>query len=359
MKKYLFFLLLSVFITACLKEESPFLPFTGIQPRDIQDGWEIATPNQENMDEAKLSNIFRALQEDGSLYQLRSLLVFRNNKLLAETYFKDENDISITQPIWSCTKQVLGILTGLAIEKEIIKDINDPISNYLSDDLKEHPDKNSISLENLLTMRSGIDFDEVADFSILLQNEQGNTLNFLLGMPMFSEPGQQFHYSSGDSHLAGACIQSALGRTLEAWADELLFSKIGFTNYSWLKYDGYNVGGHGISTTPREMAKIAQLVLNQGNWKGEQLITSSWINKMTTTQTDTGVVSDYSFGYHWWINEKEGIYFMAGSGGQFAAIVPAKNLLVVSTAEHDTDGDQELGFDTFLEIVKKIIATTQ
>ena len=151
-----------------------------------------------------------------------------------------------------------------------------------------------------------------------------------------------------------ASIQNGVGQPLEKWADDVLFSKIRFDNYTWLKYDGYNFGGYGISTTPRELAKIAQLVLNEGNWNGEQLIDSLWIKEMVSTQTVTSSGSDYTFGNLWWVNVPEGIFFMSGSGGQYAVIVPDKNLLVVAMSEHDTDGDLEIDFNTFLQIVNRI-----
>ena len=102
------------------------------------------------------------------------------------------------------------------------------------------------------------------------------------------------------------------------------------------------------------MAKIAQLVLNEGNWNGEQLIDSLWIKEMVSTQTVTSSGSDYTFGNLWWVNVPEGIFFMSGSGGQYAVIVPDKNLLVVAMSEHDTDGDLEIDFNTFLQIVNRI-----
>ena len=68
---------------------------------------------------------------------MRSLLVFRNNKLVAETYFKSEDDISALRPIWSCTKQVVGVLTGIAIKNGFIDSVNAPISSYLSSELQK------------------------------------------------------------------------------------------------------------------------------------------------------------------------------------------------------------------------------
>ncbi|MEO1261747.1 MAG: serine hydrolase [Bacteroidota bacterium] len=357
MKKIVFFISAILIFSACLKEDDPFLPYSGISPQAINDGWEIVPPESVNIDRELLEGIFQKIQEKGDLFQLRSLLVFRDGKLAAENYFKDPNDISTPRPIWSCTKQIVGVLTGKAIEKGAISNIDDSINEYLAEELKNHEDKKSITIEQLLTMRSGIDFDETKDVAALLRNEPTNTIDFILNQPMAFSPGEQFSYNSGQTHLVAASLQNSLNRPLEEWADEVLFSKIGFTKYTWLKYDGYNFGGFGISTTPRELAKMAQLVLNNGKWNGEQIIDSTWIDKMITSQTVTEADSDYSFGYLWWVNEKENLYFMAGSGGQYACVVPDKNMLVVAMSEHDTDGDLEIGFEEFMDIVKDIKIT--
>ena len=154
MKNIICIFTLTILFSSCLKEESPFAPFQGIEPKDINDGWAIAKPIDENVDEQALTSIFQDIHDQGELFQLRSLLIFRNNKLIAETYFKAENDISTPKPIWSCTKQIVGALTGIAIENGIIDSINAPISSYLSAELQNHPDKENITISDLLTMRA-------------------------------------------------------------------------------------------------------------------------------------------------------------------------------------------------------------
>lgn len=351
---FVFILSICILLSGCLQEEHPFLAFNGNSPQNINDGWVISSPMEEGVDEVALSNIYQEIYDNGDLWQLRSLLVFRNGKLISESYLKNPNDMYNPRPIWSCTKQIVGVLTGLAYEQGYIGSPDDPISDYLSQELQNHRDKSNITIENLLTMRSGIGFDETVDVSEILQKTPDNTIDYILDIPLIFTPGETFYYNSGDTHLIAASIQNSLGYPLEDWADEVLFSKIGFENYTWLEYDGYNYGGFGISTTPRNLARIAQLVLDGGAWNDTQLVDSLWIDDMITTQTVIGNNSSNTFGYQWWINPDEGIYFMAGSGGQYACIVPDKNLIVVVMSEHDTDDELELDFETMLELVDKI-----
>lgn len=352
MKKFVLIAGCTFAICSCLKEEDRFLPYSGMTPIEINDHWVISSPEAENMDRQALESIFRGIHRTGEPWQMRSLLVIRNGRLVAETYLKDRDDIRNPQPIWSCTKQVMGMLTGIAVHQGYIDSLSDPISKYL--DLQNHPDKKDITIENLLTMHSGIAFDEKEDVSTLLQRSQGNTIDYILGLPLLFPPGQAFNYNSGDPHLISACIQNSLGRPLDEWAYEELFSKVHFENYSWLEFDGYNFGGFGLTTTPRELGKLAALVENQGYWNGEQLIDSAWVREMVSFKTSTHS-AELDFGYQWWISKSMDLYFMSGSGGQYACIVPDKDLIVISFAEQDTDDDLELGFEVVLEIVKDVI----
>jgi len=350
------FVLSIIILSSCMMSDHPFQDFDTLAPVDLNDGWTISTPSVESIDAAALDQIFQELHNNRELWQMRSLLVFRNDKLVAETYLKDDSDRTTPRAIWSCTKQILSLLTGVAIDKGILTSISDPLSVYLPAELEEHSDKGSITIEDLLTMRSGIGFDETDNASQLIQRNPADTLDYILNIPMFDSPGQTFHYNSGDPHLIAAAIQNEAGMPLEDWADANLFADAGFENYNWIKYDEYNFGGWGISTTPRELGKIAHIVMNNGLWNAQQLVPSAWVTSLKQSQVDDVSTDGKDFGYLWWILDRETVDypFMAGSGGQFAVIVPDKNLVVLSMSEHDTDGDMELDFNDFMEIVDAI-----
>jgi CubicO group peptidase (beta-lactamase class C family) len=351
------FLTLFILLSACMMSDNPFMPFDTLEPVNINDGWTISTPAAENINTTALNQIYQDLHSNRELWQMRSLLVFRNDSLVAESYLKDDNDRTNPRAIWSCTKQILSLLTGIAIDSGLLSSVNDPLSAYLSTELTGHSDKSSITIEDLLTMRSGIGFDETNDASNLIQKKPADTIDYILNLPMIKSPGQRFHYNSGDPHLIAASIQNEAGIPLEDWADANLFTDLEFNNYDWIKYDEYNYGGWGISTTPRELAKIAHLVLNNGNWKGQQLVPLAWINSVKLPQVPDLSGSDMEFSYLWSIYHSSTVdyFLMAGSGGQFAVVIPDKNMVIVTMSEHDTDGDLELDIYDFLDIVKSIV----
>ena len=345
-------------ISGCLKENTLNLPLDSFKPKEIGDGLTISYPSAEDMDSTAHFNIYESVHSDQNLWSIRSLLVFRNGKLVSEAYFKDKQDILTKHLIWSCTKQVVGILTGIALDHGLIADIDDPISAYFDSELNNHPDKADISIRNLITMQSGIDYSNdgpTGETDKMLRQIPDNSVDFILGRPIDATQGTSFHYNDGNPHLMSAILQKVTGKPTDIWADEILFSKIEMTNYNWVRYkDGITLGGFGIETTPRELAKIALCVADGGRWKGQQVINTDWINAMLSAQVELEDL-DFSFGYFWWIDSSRNIKFMWGHGGQFAFIVPDEKLLVVISSIPNTQGDYEIRAEEALPIVDRII----
>ncbi len=353
MKQPIGILIIITFLSGCLTDDPLNHPFREFEPQEIGDGTVLSHPSAEKMDSSSLVDIYKNAFSNDNLWSMRSLLVYRNGKLVSEAYFKDEDDITARHLIWSCTKQVMGILTGIAVEKGLIKSIDDPISKYFTSELEGHPDKANITIRNLITMQSGIDYNNDGvggETDKLLRQIPENSVDFVLSRPMKAEPGTQFHYNDGDPNLLSALIQKVAGKPTDEWADEVFFSKIGVENLNWVRYkDGISLGGFGIETTPRELAKIALCVGGNGKWDDQQLIPDEWIEDMTNPQVD--IDGDYNFGYYWWLHTMEDIHFMWGHGGQFAFVVPAKKLVVVMTSIPNTQGDYQIQADEALPIV--------
>ena len=344
-------------LVSCLRPDPLNQEMKSIQPVEIGDGLTLSTPAGENVDPAALADIYRDMHDEHLYWQFRSMLVFRNGNLIAESYMKDDADRTTKHLIWSCTKQVMGVLTGMALEAGLIGSIDDPISKYLPEETTRYPDKADISLRDLLTMQSGINYSNdgaAGQTDKILRQIPDDVTDFILSRPMYAEHGTDFLYKDGDPQLVSAILQSAAGKPADAWADEVLFSKIGFRNYSWIRYrDGVTLGGFGIETTPREMAKFALCVADSGRFQGEQIIDPDWLKQMTGEIIVAD--DDFSFGFYWWINPARNIPFMWGHGGQFAFIVPSKKLVVIMTSLPNTQGDHQIHALDALEIVDRII----
>ena len=331
-----------------MKEDNLKLPFKTYLPIEINDGWELSSPSQEGIDETELQNIYKYYHQSKELWQVRSLLVFRNNKLVAESYTKNPNEITKPVAIWSCTKQVMGILAGIAIEQGFIDNLNDNIQKYLPEEVNRYPDKSAITIQHLLQMGSGIKYGQSGfngETNKLLREVPSNSLDFILELPIYFLPNEQFHYNDGDPHIVSAVLQHQTGKTTKDWAEDVLFSKINMKNYDWAVYkDGVTMGGFGISATPREMARIGHLVLNNGYWNGQQIVNTEWIKEMTSSKVSAEKVNENgkSFGYFWWVDESRGITFMWGRGGQFVIIKPSKNLVIVITSDTNDEANEKM-----------------
>jgi CubicO group peptidase (beta-lactamase class C family) len=350
----------SIILTSCLREDPLKLPFLSFTPANLGDGWEIATPEEVGIDSDALKEVFRYVHKDNNHWQIRSLLVFRNNKLVAESYMKDRNDQTNLHPIWSNTKQVIGILTGMAIDRNLIS-LEDRISDFFPN---APSDKREITIEDLLLMKSGINYDNDGYFggdALKAREALSNTLDYIFGLGLHAPIGT-YRYKNSDPHLLSAIIQEVVGKTTRDWAQEVLFDKIGITRLEWRTYrrDGITLGGFGILTTPREMGKIGQLVLNNGMWNGEQIVSKDWIDEMTTPRIPPNVTrtTDIAFGYQWWIEIERNIIFMWGRGGQFVFINKDKNLIVVMTGETNTAGDHNFSVFQALSIYDRINSIT-
>jgi len=360
MKNTIYILFLVLLFSGCLKDDPLNRPFESFAPKDIGDGLHLSYPTAENMDSLAIYDIYNKTNSDDNLWSIRSLLVFRHGKLVTENYFKDENDITTQHLIWSCTKQVMGVLTGIALENGLITSLDDPISDYFTTELNGHTDKANITIHDLITMQSGIDYSNDGaggETDQLLRQLPDNMVDFILSLNTYAQPGVEFYYKDGDPHLLSAILQKKAGKPTDVWADEVLFSKIGFQNYNWVRYkDGITHGGYGIESTPRELAKIALCVADSGRWENEQIISADWISEMITpiaTPTDY----KYSMGYYWWKDVENNISFMNGHGGQYAFIVPSNDLLVVMTAIPNTQGKYQIDAGEALEVVYEIMET--
>jgi CubicO group peptidase (beta-lactamase class C family) len=348
-------------LTSCLKEDLLKIPFQSYTPVSLGDGWEIAEPAEVGIDGQALKDVYKYVHEEKNVWQIRSLLVFRNNKLVAESYMKDPGDRTNLHPIWSCTKQVIGILTGMAVDKGLMA-IDNTISDYLP---SVPPEKSGITIENLLMMKSGINYSNDGyngGDGKLVREVPANSLDFILGLAMHSTPGTTYRYKNSDPHLVSAIIQGKVGKTTCDWAKEVLFDKIGITRLEWRTYkDGITFGGFGILTTPREMGKIGQLVLNEGMWGGEQIVSKDWIAEMTSAKISPNETpfADVAFGYLWWKETKRNISFSMGHGGQCILINKDKNLMLVITSERHTGGRHNLSVEDACSIFDMINRITE
>ncbi len=352
------YLVLTISLLSCLKEAPLSKSYEGYSPRDIGDGWSIGSSLHNDIDSNALNSVFRSVHDEDDYWPMRSLSVFRNGELIAETYLKSEGDRTRPRAIWSCTKQVMALLAGTHIDNNQIF-LTDRIEQFIPRYTDQNRNKKDILISDLLTMKSGIGFHNDEHSDVYRKRETDNSVTFALGLDLEATPGTRFNYNDGDPQILSAVFQDINREKSDQLAKERIFDVIGFNNYEWRRYpnDGVTMGGFGILTTPRELAKIGQLVLNKGSWDTTQVISEAYINDMLTEHSKLSTYPELRFGYYWWIHPEKEYYFMWGHGGQYVFLIPEKNAMVVITSLEQIESDSRIDVREATSLVDRIKAT--
>ncbi len=330
------------------------------------DGWLTASLVEAGMEEKPILDMLNLLaQQDEPL--VNGLVVVKDGKLVLEAYYPG-NDITVAEKqsftekdfdrstrhcLASATKSVTSILFGIAYDQGLITDLDEKMLVSFPEyaDL-DGSGRSEITLRHMLTMTSGIPWQESSDF-----NDSANDLahmaffspdpiRFVLEKPLNSQPGELFQYNSGTTNLLGEIVSRKAGISLVNYASDNLFAPLGITDYEWLTFPNapkMAVASSLLYLKPRDMAKIGQLYLQLGLWNGTQIVSPQWVQK--STSISVALPADYGpafqntgYGYQWWRgrfgNGYTDAYYAAGWGGQFIFIMPTINTVVVMTGSN-------------------------
>jgi CubicO group peptidase (beta-lactamase class C family) len=291
--------------------------------------WRTSTPEEQGMDAQKLAQMLLTVKKQA--LSLHSLLIIRHGYLVSETYFSSYTQ-DTRHELYSCTKSFIATLTGIAIDKGYIDGVSQRVVDFFPEVSFANLDqqKKDMTLEDLLTMRSGLDWQEGdATYSALVQST--DWVKFVLDEPMIYPPGSHFSYCSGCSHVLSAILQKTTGTTGRDFAEQYLFTPLGITNVRWdTDRAGAPIGGWGLQLTPREMAKLGYLYLHNGQWDGQQIVSAAWV--ADASQKHTPATGNLGYGYQWWTYPSLSAYTALGRYGQTIFVVPASDLVIVTTA---------------------------
>jgi CubicO group peptidase (beta-lactamase class C family) len=327
-------------------------------PEQKEDGWTTASLTDVGIDQTPLIAMIDFINSTAG-HQINDILIIKNNKLVFEEYFKANSYVTSPPAIesniitynmdmlhyWaSVSKSVTSVLFGIAIDKGFIdKNVNEKISAYLpgySSILTG--EKADITVKNLLTMSSGLDWDETSfpygnsknDVTGLFTSN--DPIRFVLSKNLHGTPGTIFHYNSGVTHVLAEIIRQKSQMNLLKFAEEYLFQPLGITKYEWQKIRGdYYFASGGLNLRPRDMAKIGSLFLNAGKWKGVQVVSEEWVHESTQNYIVPDVNFATGYGYQWWFNSvtsagnKIDFIMAAGLGEQLMFIIPSSDLIIV------------------------------
>lgn len=307
-------------------------------PPETGDGLEVSSLAQEDMKEEQIVQMSNQLNVD--FYKnIHSVVIVKNNKLVYENYYNGY-DREMLHNLYSASKSFTSALIGIAIDKGFIADTNVKVLPYfpeyapVQNDSKE---KQDITIRHLLTMSSGLacdDWNESSPGNEKKLYKQDDILRYLWNLPLVSVPGEKASYCSGGVITLANIISKSTGQNYTDFAKTSILEPLNISKYNWNFREEREDRPDQIYLRPRDMAKLGMLFLNEGKWKGRQIVSKEWVAASFQPKTQLGGLD---YGFLWWIHTgtingaKTHIYSASGNGGQFIYIVPALDMVVAMT----------------------------
>jgi len=331
------------------------------------DDWQTAAPGEVGLDEQLLNEAVERINS-GDYTNVHAILIIKDGKLVFEEYFRGytwdfygekfrgdlvEFDEHRLHNLASVTKSFTSALIGIAIDQGVIPSVEEKVWTYFPEynDLRDET-KDKISLAHLLTMTSGLEWNGM-DIPVSSRDTRNDLVQlfmvadpiaYVLAKPVVDEPGTRWYYNGGGTNVLGEVIRKASGMRMDEFAEQYLFSPLGITDYEWdfINPDLIHASGN-LRLRPRDMAKLGMLFLNEGVWRGEQIVSEDWIKKSTQAHATTSWESGY--GYQWWlVTYRSGLqifdsFYANGWGGQRIIVFPSLEMVVVFTGGNYIEGN--------------------
>jgi CubicO group peptidase (beta-lactamase class C family) len=362
--KLLAAIVLPVLLSSCSTVNSSEEPVSEYQvPIATGDGLQVASVGDVGMKQEPLESMMARLKTTTD-HRVHSVLVVKNQKLVFEKYYSGRKfnlgqytggtgyDINDLHVLCSATKSIASALLGIAIDKGYIKSVDQKVYEFFPehDDLfNSSPRKRAMTIRHLLTMMSGLEWDDESlpytdhrnDMHLMF--EAADPIRFVLAKPLVADPGTVFDYDNGNTNVIGEIIHRASNQRLDQFAKDHLFDKLGITQMEWqmLKNNVVLCSGD-LHLRPRDMAKIGLLFLNKGAWNGEQIISKSWCEISSASSLNPNQYNHefpwaQGYGFQWWQKtytvqgRSYSSFFASGWGGQYIIVFPDLNAVVVMT----------------------------
>ena len=329
---------LCICVAACVPDDS-LKHRNGFVPETLSDNWIEDLPQHQQIDPAGLATAYEMLHSPVAFQNALALLVARNNRLVFETYTRTNADRDRLHHVQSTTKSFTSLVFGILQHHGYFPNLDATMQSHWPAPFVDAPEKASITLRQLLTMRSGIDFDNDVFSVEMYVDGPKNPVEYILSKPMYAAPGEVFYYRDADPHLLSALVTHTTGKTVASWASEFLFAPLGIQAYFWGEDEGGNsMGAHGLYLKPRDLLKTGQLLLDAGASDGVQVVPEEWIAQATSMQVDT-TGNGFDFGYYYWMVPRFNAFTTWGHGGNFIFVAPDQNVVILLLSLPDTDDD--------------------
>ncbi|HXJ43967.1 MAG TPA: serine hydrolase [Bryobacteraceae bacterium] len=295
--------------------------------------WRESTPEEQGLDSQVLAGMVDNIAQKH--LNVHSVTVIRHGNVVLDAYFYPYRPTA-THDVASVSKSITAAITGSAVDKGLIR-VDQTMLSFFPQEAPADPDpqKQKITVANLLNMQSGLDCGFAPGEQELEQMRRTNTwVRFTLALPMKYEPGGKFGYCSPGYHVLSSIITAATHQPEADFGKKYLFEPLGIKDVVWPPDEEGRTHGWGDSHFyPRDFGKIGYLYLHDGMWDGRQIVSKEWVKKSITKQADPGRGAGGGYGYGWWLANTAGMEEFGGNGrgGQKVAVWPGKDMIVIVT----------------------------
>ena len=290
------------------------------------------------------------------LPRLRGLIVSWRHRPVFEYYSKGAGP-SRAANVKSVSKSVMSTLIGIAIDRGLLKSVQEPIVRFFPELAKDaDPRKARITIEDLLTMRSGLESTSFDNYGEWVRSR--NWVRYVLSLPLESDPGKEMEYSTGNTHLLSAILTKATGRTTWSFAQEALARPLGLTLSRWPRDpQGIYFGGNDMLLTPKQMLALGELYLNRGRAGNRQVVPAAWIDTSCVPRGRSRFNPDQTYGYGWWLRDFGGQQgcFAWGYGGQYIIVFRDLDLVVVTTSSTAVSEERRDHRQQLFSLIERLI----
>jgi CubicO group peptidase (beta-lactamase class C family) len=262
-------------------------------------------------------------------------------------------------------KSFASALVGIAIEEGHINSVEEPITNYIPELIENDARFESITIRHLLTMSSGIKYEEGGDLPWSEEADDTKTYyatdlrKLALNSRIEGQPGEYFEYNNYNPLLVGLILERATGMHVSRYMEEKLWKPMGMeADGSWSldsTSSGFEKMESGVNARARDFARFGMLFAEEGNWEGRQLISRGWVEQSTGADAGTDPSLDYQ--YFWWVNSAgaENYHFSArGKYGQYIYVAPEKDLVIVRLGKEEGEKGYDYWIDLFEQLATKL-----
>ncbi len=355
---FLFFILIVLTLfSSCIQLRVRSTEYAYREPAMLSDSLKTDNLYRVGIDSNKIIKLTKNILAD-SFPNIHSLLIARSGKLVCESYFsgKDQNwgwplgyvehDVNSLHDTRSISKSVVAACVSIAIGQQKIKSIDDPFFNYLPEYSQYRTPQNSrVTIRHLLTMSSGMKWDEDVPHGTSKNNEtqmerSADPVAYVLKQPIVHEPGSVWQYNSGGVQILAAIIKNVSGNAIDKFAGKYLFLPLGIETYHWTRIrGGFPAAASGLRLTSRDLLKFGVLFLNNGKWNNRQILSEEWVNDTFKSQISRNSLTKMKgYSYLFWTDTDTvskrpyAVISAKGNGGQRIFLAKELNLVVVITA---------------------------